>query len=240
MKIIPLLTLLLCGTVAYSQADSCLNAAPFTWYACEDYAAPYPQEVTLCYSFITGGDSVDFSFGYFAFCSDLTVTYTLYNGLCDSITSNGTGSFDIAPGILYVVCGTVACQTPGGVREVCTTEQLTLPVEFLGMTGYPIDGGVLLEWSTASEWNSRAFAILRSPDLVEWSALTEVDAAGNTFSKRVYRWTDTDPVEGLMYYRLDGIDTDGGRRLLMYLPVTWHGRHGSSLGPFDLLGRKVR
>jgi hypothetical protein len=98
----------------------------------------------------------------------------------------------------------------------------------------------LLEWSTASEWNSRAFAILRSPDLVEWSALTEVDAAGNTFSKRVYRWTDTDPVEGLMYYRLDGIDTDGGRRLLMYLPVTWHGRHGSSLGPFDLLGRRVK
>lgn len=226
--------------MATAQPDSCFEATPFEFYHCETYPSPYPQEATLCYSFITGGDSVDFSFGYFAFCSDLTVTYTLYNSLCDSITSNGTGSFDIAPGVLYVVCGSVACQTPGGIREVCTTEQLTLPVEFLGMIGYPFDGGVLLEWSTASEWNSRSFAILRSPDLVEWSALTEVGAAGNTFSKRVYRWTDTEPVEGLVYYRLDGIDLDGGRQMLMFLPVTWTRPGGSSLGPFDLLGRRVK
>lgn len=104
--------------VATAQADSCEQATPFVYFNCETFTPPFPQEVKRCYSFSTGGDSVDFTFGYFAFCSDLTVTYTLYNALCDSITSNSTGSFSIAPEVYYVVCGTVACQTPGGIREL--------------------------------------------------------------------------------------------------------------------------
>lgn len=223
-----------------AQADSCEQATPFAYFNCETFAPPFPQSVRRCYSFTTGGDSVDFTFGYFAFCSDLAVTYTLYNGLCDSITSNSTGSFSIAPEVYYVVCGTVACQTPGGIREICATEMLTLPIELIGMTAYPIDQGVVLEWTTATEIDSRAFAILRSPNLVQWSALVQVAAAGQSYTTRVYRWTDTEPVEGLVYYQLKGEDIDGTVRMLMYLPVTWHGRHGSSLGPFDLLGRRVR
>lgn len=117
---------------------------------------------------------------------------------------------------------------------------LTLPIELVGMTAYPIDQGVVLEWTTATEIDSRAFAILRSPDLVQWSALVQVAAAGQSYTTRVYRWTDTEPVEGLVYYQLKGEDIDGTVRMLMYLPVTWHGRHGSSLGNFDLLGRRVR
>lgn len=223
-----------------AQADSCEQATPFIYFDCETFAPPYPQSVKRCYSFTTGGDSVDFTFGYFAFCSDLTVTYTLYSGLCDSLASNSTGSFAIAPEVYYVVCGTVECLTPGGIREVCATEFLTLPVELLGMIAYPLDNGVVLEWKTATERDSYAFAILRSPDLVQWSALVQVPAAGQSYTTRVYRWTDADPVQGLMYYQLKGEDVDGTSRMLMYLPVMWHGRHGSSLGPFDLLGRRVR
>lgn len=225
---------------ATAQPDSCLEATPFEFYHCEFYPSPYPPSVTLCYSFITGGNAVDFGYGYFAFCSDLTVTYTLYNGLCDSITSNATGAFPVAPGVLYVVCGTVACQTPGGISQVCTTEQLTLPVELLGITGYATDAGVVIEWRTATEWNSRAFSILRSRDLVEWTELVQVPAAGNTLSERVYRTTDADPLPGLVYYQLKGIDLDGRETMLGYLPVTWTRPDGSSLGNFDLLGRRVR
>jgi len=139
-----------------------------------------------------------------------------------------------------VVCGTVECGSPGGIREVCTTEQLTLPVEFLGMTGYATDGGVVLEWRTATERDSRWFEVLRSIDLAHWDSLCELPAAGNSYSTKVYRWTDIDPELGLAYYRLDGIDIDGSKTMLMILPITWHGRSGSSLGPWDLLGRRIK
>lgn len=225
---------------ATAQADSCEQATPFVYFDCETFDPPYPQEVKRCYSFTTGGDSVDFSFGYFAFCSDLTVTYTLYNGLCDSITSNSSGSFSIAPEVYYVVCGVVQCQTPGGIREICASEMLTLPIELVGMTAYPTDAGVVLEWTTATERDSRYFAILRSVDLASWKALTEVPAAGQSLSTRVYRWTDADPVPGMVYYQIRGIDMDGTDRMLGYMPVYWQAVDRSSLGPFDLLGRKVR
>lgn len=240
MKTIALLTLLLCGTVAVGQSDSCANASPFTWYACEDYEAPYPQSATLCYSFTTNGTSVNFDFGYFAFCPDLTVTYTLYSAACDSLMTNTTGAFAIASGVPYTICGTVACGSPGGIKTVCTTEQMTLPVELVSVTGYPTDVGVVLSWTTASEFGTRAFTIHRSLDYREWKELGEVAAAGNSVGRREYRWTDTDPCSGTAYYRLDGEDLDGHIRTLMILPVWWERVDRSSLGHFDLLGREVK
>ena len=227
-------------TCGVAQSDSCEQATPFEFFHCENFDPPYPQAVTLCYQFTTTGSAVDFSFGYFAFCSDLTVTYTLYNAFCDSITSNGTGNFDIAPGVLYVVCGRVECQTPGGIREVCTTEQLTLPVKLVSFIAYPTENAVVLEWKTATEHDSHSFAILRSPDLVSWSALVEVPAAGQSLTTRVYRASDLEPVEGLVYYQLRGTDIDGTSQMLRYIFVTWSGVDRSSLGPFDLLGRRVK
>ena len=240
MKYSALLTLLLCGTVAYSQADSCLNASPFTWYACEEYTTPYPQSATLCYTFTTNGTSVNFDFGYFAFCPDLTVTYTLYTAGCDSITTNATGAFAIASGVQYVVCGTVACGSPGGIREVCTTEQMTLPVELIECVGYPTDAGVVFSWATASEFGTRAFILFRSLDYRDWKELGEVAGAGTSVGRREYRWTDTDPLNGTAYYRLDGEDLDGRMRVLMILPITWQRVDRSSLQGFDLLGRHVK
>jgi len=154
--------------------------------------------------------------------------------------TNTTGAFAIASGVPYTICGTVACGSPGGIKTVCTTEMMTLPVEFGGATAYPVDAGVVLQWSTLSERDSRAFAIVRSPDFVTWSALTEVTAAGNSVTTKVYRWSDTEPLPGLAYYRIDGIDLGGRVRTLMILPVRWERVDRSSLGPFDLLGRKVR
>ena len=109
------------------------------------------------------------------------------------------------------------------------------------MTGYPTDNAVVLEWTTATEHDSWSFAILRSVDLVAWDALTEVPAAGHSLTTKVYRWSDTAPIPGTVYYQLKSTDVDGTQTMLIYLPVTWKGsRAGSSLGPFDTLGRRVK
>lgn len=242
MKTLALLALLLCGTVARPQGESCFEATPFVYFDCENYNVQTTHSVNLCYSKMTGGDSLDFTFGYTVYCPSSSITYTLYNGLCDSITSNSTGNFSVAPNILYVVCGRVTCDdTTGlGIQQVCATEQVALPVEFGGVTVFASDVGVTLQWVTFSERDARAFAVLRSRDLVDWKELVLVPAVGNSVSTNVYRWTDTDPIDWMMYYQLKVVDVDGGTRMLDYIPVWWQSAEKASLGPWDLLGRRVR
>lgn len=229
--------------VAAQPNQSCFTATPFVYFDCETYPPATTYSATLCYRFQTSGTAVDFNFGYFAYCPDLTVEYTLYNLLCDSITSNATGYFDIAPGINYVVCGEVACtDTTGlGIAQVCTAELLALPVELAGMTAYPVDAGVVLSWATASEHGSDRFEVFRMrTEGDRGTFLVALRAAGYSVGRIEYRWTDTSPEPGLRMYRLEGIDTDGTRRVLMILPVRWERPDRSSLGGFDLLGRRVR
>lgn len=242
MKAIPLLALLLCGTVARPQGENCFEATPFVYFDCENYNVQTTYSVNLCYSKTTGGDSLDFTFGYTVYCPSSSITYTLYNGLCDSITSNSTGNFSVAPNILYVVCGRVTCDdTTGlGIQQVCATEQVALPVEFGGVTAISSDVGVTLQWVTFSERDARAFAVLRSRDLVDWKELVLVPAVGNSVSTNVYRWTDLEALDGMAYYQLKAIDIDGAEKMLGYFPVWWERVDRSSLQGFDLLGRKVR
>ena len=238
-----LIPALLLATSVVGQPDSCDNATEFQYFHCESYQPDQAYSVNLCYFFHTSGSYVDFNFGYFAYCPDLTVEYTLYNILCDSVTSNTTGYFDIAPDVYYVVCGKVSCDdTTGlGVAQVCTAELLALPVEFLGMTGYATDAGVTLAWSTATEHGSDRFEVFRMrTNLDRGELLTSLRAAGYSASRIDYRWTDVSPNPGLGFYRLEGIDLDGSRRVLMILPVTWTVPDRSSLGPWDLLGRQVK
>ena len=232
--------------VATAQNDSCEQATPFEYFDCVDFDPSVTQEATLCYVFVTGGSSVDFNFGYFAFCSDLSVEYTLHNCLCDSITTNDSGEFDIAPDVCYIVCGTVTCGTPGGIREICTTEILSLPVELSGFVAYPTDAGVVLSWETASEHGSDRFEVFRMrTELDRGTLLTSLRAAGYSLGETSYRWTDTGPEVGMRFYRLEGVDLDGSRRILSILPVTWQrGNDGGKLWPLggdtDAGGRRVR
>lgn len=239
----PLIAALLLSGTAMGQPDSCHKAETFEYFHCENYSPIETDSVTLCYVFITGGGAVDFNFGYFAFCPDLQVEYTLYNLFCDPLVTNTTGFFDVAPGVGYIVCGTVACDdTTGlGIAQVCTAELLALPVEFLGMTGYATDAGVTLAWSTATERGSDRFEIFRMrTNLDRGELIASLRAAGYSSGRIDYRWTDVRPNPGMGFYRLEGVDTDGSRRMLMILPVTWAVPDRSSLGPFDLLGRKVK
>lgn len=228
--------------VAECQPESCSQATQFTYFDCENYPPVTTHEATLCYWFITSGSEVDFNYGYFAFCPDLQVEYTLYNILCDSLTTNTSGYFDIAPGVAYIVCGSVACLDSSGlgISQVCTAELLSLPVELVGFVAYPVDAGVVLSWTTASERNSDRFEVFRMRTPMDKGELiASLRAAGYSVGRTEYRATDVSPEAGLRYYRLEGIDRDGVRTYLRLLFVTWEGRQGS-LGPFDLLGRRVR
>lgn len=83
-----------------------------------------------------------------------------------------------------------------------------LPVTLLEFTGESQPTGVRLRWSTASEQNSDFFQVERSPDLLTWSHVTTVPAAGESNSLISYEAFDPTTRTSLTYYRLKQVDQD--------------------------------
>jgi hypothetical protein len=94
---------------------------------------------------------------------------------------------------------------------------LALPVELLHFDAKASGQAVLLEWATASERDNAHFAIERSLDGRNFSAIDELPGAGNSTETRRYQYTDDAPPSGRrLYYRLKQVDFDG---LFSYSPI---------------------
>lgn len=85
-----------------------------------------------------------------------------------------------------------------------------LPVELIIFTASLTSRqGVALHWVTASEKNSRAFAVERSANGKEFRQQQLVAAAGNSSRLINYDVVDEQPLPGTSYYRLRQLDADG-------------------------------
>ena len=95
--------------------------------------------------------------------------------------------------------GTVLKTTNGGV-----------PVELTAFSALPAaDGGVALQWRTASEEGNFGFEVQRRGD-GDWEILGFVAGAGDSRKERSYRYADVSPPAGMpLQYRLRQIDLDG-------------------------------
>jgi Concanavalin A-like lectin/glucanases superfamily len=86
---------------------------------------------------------------------------------------------------------------------------IPLPLQWLGFTVQNQNNGALLEWSTASEENTKDFVIQRSANGIAWDSIGVVSAKGNSNSENDYRFVDNNPANGMNYYRLLQKDMDG-------------------------------
>lgn len=90
---------------------------------------------------------------------------------------------------------------------------MVLPVEFVSFTAKAEGQDNLdarLQWATASEFNSAYFTIERSSNGNDWTAISQVEAAGNSTSYLTYSYTDLNSLAaGSVYYRLRQVDLDG-------------------------------
>jgi hypothetical protein len=94
-----------------------------------------------------------------------------------------------------------------------------LPVELIRFDARALGAKVGLEWETATELNSAWFVVQRSADLLEWSDVARVRAAGSSVMRHQYAATDDAPVTGWNYYRLVQLDQDGSRSISEVRPV---------------------
>lgn len=138
-----------------------------------------------------------------------------------------------------------------------------LPVVWQSFSAERNGEKVLLNWSTASEENTKDFIIQRSTDGQKWTDLQTRPAAGNSHTPRFYSFDDLAPLTGTVnYYRIAQRDLDlsvrysqitkvlvvGDRSLnILGNPVTgdmlslqWNGVTSEVARLFDVQGRMMK
>lgn len=84
----------------------------------------------------------------------------------------------------------------------------SLPLTMLSFTARQLQEKVWLNWSTASEQNTKDFIVQRSTDGIAWSNIGSVNAAGNSSTVQQYSFWDTHASYGNNIYRLLQEDLD--------------------------------
>lgn len=84
-----------------------------------------------------------------------------------------------------------------------------LPVELIRFEGSNTEGRTTLFWETARESNNWGFEILKSQNGRDWFVLDTVTGNGTSDVQQEYSYEDSNPFEGMNYYRLKQIDFDG-------------------------------
>lgn len=85
----------------------------------------------------------------------------------------------------------------------------TIPVELESFTVSVHNTSVILNWVTATELNNMGFEIERKLINSEWVTIGFRSGKGTTSEKNTYSFTDEQPQNGTILYRLKQIDFDG-------------------------------
>lgn len=101
---------------------------------------------------------------------------------------------------------TTTCSNRTAVPVLCS-----LPVELLQFNGKSQEQGIRLYWSTASEKNNSHFNVEHSIDGIHFTVIGKVNGALNSSQVNRYQLYDTQPIQGINYYRLAQYDADGTR-----------------------------
>lgn len=146
------------------------------------------------------------------------------SGTAFNIYSGGAISSSSSSNQIFIGSGPAEFSGPGsafGPQSVSNGSSASvspLPVE---LSFFEIknnkDKEVLIIWSTASEINNDHFDIQRSSDGSEYETVKATKGAGNSNSIINYSETDTQPLNGISYYRLVQVDFDGKQKV--YDPV---------------------
>jgi ELWxxDGT repeat protein len=101
--------------------------------------------------------------------------------------------------------------TSAGTNLYVLNSQVVLPVSLINFAAAFNGKTVDLNWSTATETNTKNFSVQRSYDAVHFQTIGTVNAAGNSVTKKDYSYNDASALNGssTIYYRLQMNDKDG-------------------------------
>jgi hypothetical protein len=107
------------------------------------------------------------------------------------------------------------------IATVATFKPLiTLPITLASFDAKKLkDNKVELDWATASESGSDHFEVEHSNDGQNWTAIGQVEAAGNSATMQQYSFVDDAPYSGITFYRLAQLDRDGSATISKTLTI---------------------
>jgi large repetitive protein len=142
------------------------------------------------------------------------------------VQQNGTSipfSIQTIKGIPY---GFFAASTNSFVAIYSST---ALPVTLINFTVSKQGDDALLNWSTTMEENNSGFEIQRSTEVSPWTPVGFVPGAGNSQTRKDYKYLDMNLPAGTYYYRLRQVDLDGHSQLSKVVQVTFDGNYALEL-----------
>ena len=137
----------------------------------------------------------------------------------------GAGATGTTPGATSVSPGwnfagsSIAAGTHNGLN---VRSSISLPVELSSFKAKLEKGKVILDWQTLSELNSFGFEVERSSDGTHFEKIGFLESRGNSTSIKNYNYTDRNPLEGLMYFRLKQLDLNGDFDYSNVIAVEFH------------------
>jgi len=84
-----------------------------------------------------------------------------------------------------------------------------LPVELVDLQAYAENDVDVIRWTTASEKNNDYFIVESSSDMTRFREIGKRNGAGNSNTKMMYEFINTDIRNQPQYYRLKQVDFDG-------------------------------
>jgi len=140
----------------------------------------------------------------------ITIQYDLPNGAAMTIQDQFGGVLlNLGP---FTGSGTTVIPGSYSINSAFLIMQYTdvTPVELTSFTASVSDGGVLLNWSTATELNNQGFDIERlSNSEGNWEKIGYIPGFGTTTEQKNYSYLDGNVTTGSYSYRLKQIDFDG-------------------------------
>lgn len=106
------------------------------------------------------------------------------------------------------------------VEDVSVTAASALPIELTDFDADCQENQPTLTWTTSSEINNDYFTIERSDDAEIYESIGTVAGNGNSNIMNYYTWSDDNPLDGMVYYRLKQTDFDGASKYYGVKTVT--------------------
>lgn len=197
------------GLRKFAADGNLLGSVPGTVVASGSNALRYlgtigGNELVVLYQFGAGNENariIQVPVGNIAGASLYELTPTLGS----NTNLNGTG--DIAFRINNDGSATIfVLNTNNGFGAYSTLRPV--PVELTSFAASVVGKEVVLNWTTATESNSKEYQIERSSGN-GWQTIASVEAAGTSTEFRNYSFTDRNAATGKLNYRLKMVDFDG-------------------------------
>lgn len=111
--------------------------------------------------------------------------------------------------IVYSI-GKIRAATNGRGLWESNLSATPLAVEFIEpLTATPVNQGINVQWTTATEQDAHYFEVQRSIDGMEFYPINTTNAHGNSSTAHNYQVLDSKPINGTNYYKIKEVSYDG-------------------------------